>query len=98
MPTPSGALSALAVADWRRRVFAMYERVRTAPDAASAHAEWVATRDELFRSHAASPLLPEDRDGFTGLPVADYDPAWRFELAIEAVSYTHLTLPTILRV
>ena len=33
-------------------------------------------------THPASPLLPETREGFSGLPVPDYDPAWRFELEV----------------
>jgi uncharacterized protein (DUF1684 family) len=33
-------------------------------------------------THPASPLLPEVRDGFRGLPVPDYDPAWRFEVEV----------------
>jgi uncharacterized protein (DUF1684 family) len=73
---------ALEVADWRRQVFALYKTVRESADPAAAHALWRAGRDELFRSHPSTPLLPEDRGGFTGLPVTDYDPAWRFELEI----------------
>jgi uncharacterized protein len=74
------AATALAIADWRRRVTALYARVRAAGDPAAAHADWIATRDELFATHPATPLLPEDRAGFAGLPVAPYDPEWRFEL------------------
>ena len=76
------ATSALEVADWRRRVSALYAEVREHPDPAAAHALWRAGRDELFRAHPATALLPEDRESFRGLPVADYDPAWRFELEV----------------
>jgi hypothetical protein len=75
-------MTALQVADWRRRNFALYSAVRANPDAASAHAEWRAGRDEMFATHPASPLLPEDLRGFSGLPFDDYDPAWRFEASI----------------
>ncbi|MBL0886032.1 DUF1684 domain-containing protein [Myceligenerans indicum] len=79
----TGPAGALAVADWRRRVFALYEDVRARPaDPAGAHAAWIAARDELFATHPASPLLPTDRERFTGLRVAPYDPAWRFETRI----------------
>lgn len=78
------ATTALQVADWRRRVFGPYERVRSAPDGAAAHAEWRHERDDLSANHPSSPLLPEDQASFTGLPVADYDPAWRFEVEISA--------------
>lgn len=78
------AIVALQTADWRRRVFALYEQVRAdaVTDPAGAHREWVAARDELFATHPATPLLPEDRPGFRGLPVAEYDPAWRFDASI----------------
>ncbi len=77
--------AALDVADWRRRVFAMYAAVRESTDsrtstgAAAAHDLWRRTRDELFASHPSTPVLPEDRAAFSGLPVTSYDPAWRFE-------------------
>jgi uncharacterized protein len=64
-------------------VFALYAEVRAEPDPAAAHAHWRAERDTLMARHPATPLLPEARDGFTGLPVAPYDPAWRFETPIE---------------
>ena len=75
-------MTPLDVADWRRRVFAIYQSIRATPDAAAAHAHWRAARDELFASHPATALLEQDRAAFTGLPVADYDPAWRFEVEV----------------
>jgi uncharacterized protein len=72
----------LDVLDWRRRVTALYAQVRTL-DPEKGHAVWRAGRDELFADHPASPLLPADRAGFTGLPVAEYDPALRFEVPVE---------------
>lgn len=92
----ASAESALHVADWRRRVSALYARVRETAetDPAAAHEVWVATRDALFREHPASPLLPGDRDGFDGLPVAPYDPAWRFELAVHPAEPHRLEVET----
>jgi uncharacterized protein (DUF1684 family) len=83
--TRSPVSTALQTADWRRRVFALYTdvRVRAAEDPAAAHASWVTSRDELFATHPASPILPEDKPGFTGLTVTPYDPAWRFTAPIE---------------
>ena len=75
-------MDAYDVVDWRRRVVSLYSAVRATPDPAAGHALWRATRDELLATHPASPLLPGDRDGFRGLPVADYDPAWRFEVEV----------------
>ena len=78
--------STIEVADWRRRVFGIYAEVRdlAQTDAGQAHEFWRRARDELFREHPQSPLLPESRAGFSGLPVAPYDPAWRFDLEVEA--------------
>jgi len=80
--------TALQTADWRMRVFSIYEEVRRlrTVDAAEAHEFWRESRDDLFRLHPASPLLPEDLEGFTGLPIAPYDPAWSFEVTIEEVA------------
>ncbi|NNC12938.1 DUF1684 domain-containing protein [Planctomonas sp. JC2975] len=77
--------TAVDVADWRRRVFALYELVRelSEEEPAAAHAAWVVERDALFATHPSTPLLAEDRDLFSGLPVPEYDPSWRFELPIE---------------
>ncbi|MCU1393958.1 MAG: hypothetical protein JWM34_2386 [Ilumatobacteraceae bacterium] len=85
MPDPR---TALEIADWRRRVFALYATVRSiaaggaVADLAAAHAAWRAGRDELFATHPATPLLPEHRAGFSGLDIAPYDPAWRFSVDI----------------
>ena len=76
-------MDAYDIVDWRRRVFALYEEIRADADPAAAHARWRAVRDELFATHPASPLLPEQHASFTGLPVPDYDPAWRFEVKVE---------------
>jgi uncharacterized protein (DUF1684 family) len=78
----------LAVLDWRRRVRDLYAAVReqSGTDPAAAHSRWRAGRDELFAGHPASPLLPEHRAGFTGLPVADYDPAYRFVVEVAAAA------------
>jgi uncharacterized protein len=81
-------VDAYDVVDWRRRVFALYAAVRADSDPAAAHDRWRRGRDELFATHPATPLLPEDRDGFAGLNVAAYDPAWRFEVAVEPADPT----------
>jgi uncharacterized protein (DUF1684 family) len=92
LPTVPATLTLL---DWRRRVAALYAEVRAADDPASAHALWRAARDELFAQHPQSPLLPGARAAFSGLPVAPYDPAWRFEVAVEtAVEPASLEVPT----
>ncbi|WP_129337780.1 DUF1684 domain-containing protein [Cellulomonas endophytica] len=86
----------LDVVDWRRRVAALYAevRARAATDPAAAHAAWVAGRDALFATHPASPLLPEHRTGFTGLPVAPYDPAFRFVVPVDPAPSERRDVPT----
>ena len=63
--TSEGARIALEVADWRRRVAAIYAEVRSADDAAIAHERWRVARDRLLAEHPATPLLPAARAGFT---------------------------------
>jgi uncharacterized protein (DUF1684 family) len=75
--------SRLSLLDWRRRVHALYSEVRDSSDPAAGHLLWRAGRDDLFAHHPQSPLLPADRAGFTGLPVAPYDPALRFEIGLD---------------
>jgi uncharacterized protein len=84
----SPAPGPLDVLDWRRRVASLYAGVRLAAedDPRAAHALWRQGRDRLFSDHPASPLLPADRAGFTGLPVADYDPDYRFVVEPEQPS------------
>ena len=81
MQNPAGR-KALDVADWRRRVFAVYDLVRREADPSAAHTLWRRERDDLFARHPASPILPAARATFAGLPVARYDPAWRFEVPL----------------
>ena len=65
------AITAFEVADWRRRVFALYTEVRVATDLFAAHDLWRRGRDRLFAEHPSSPLMPDDLADFTGLPVKD---------------------------
>jgi uncharacterized protein (DUF1684 family) len=88
------ATTALEVADWRRRVFALYAQVRETTDLPAAHDAWRRGRDDLFASHPSTPLLPQDRAAFTGLPVRPYDPAWRFEVILEPVEGRRLEVET----
>lgn len=73
----------LTLLDWRRRTAALYAEIRSASDIPAAHQHWRETRDQMFRSHPDSPLLPEDRDRFAGLPVAPYDPRYRIEAQVD---------------
>ena len=76
----------LALAHWRRAVAELYGEARRlaagagGPRAAWAH--WRTAREALFAGHPQSPLPPAQREGFTGLPLFEYDPALRFEVAV----------------
>jgi hypothetical protein len=87
-------MTALEVADWRRRVHSLYALVRGTADAPAAHALWREARDELFATHPSTPLLPEDRGAFDGLPISPYDPAWRFEVGITPAEPTRMDVET----
>ena len=69
----------LDLADWKRRVLAMYARVREAggdPDACEA---FRTARDGLLREHPQSPLPAEERAGFAGIPYFAHRPEMRVE-------------------
>jgi uncharacterized protein (DUF1684 family) len=67
----------LELLDYKRRVHALYARVRDDPDAAHAFAAWVVERDDLFARHPQSALPPERRAGFGGLSYFPHDPRGR---------------------
>ncbi|GAA3095856.1 uncharacterized protein (DUF1684 family) [Kribbella aluminosa] len=73
----------LAVADWRRQVFDLYNAVRTESDPAAAHAHWQARRNDLLMHHPASPVPGQDRATYRGAPVAAYDPQYRYESTLD---------------
>ena len=71
--------------DWRRRVAELYSRVRGryATDPVAAHDLWRRGRDELFATHPCTPLPRSVRQGFGGLEVAAYDPAYAFVIEVD---------------
>ena len=70
-------LAELDLLDYRRRVHALYARVRADPDPAHAFNAWAAERDDLFARHPQSALPPERRAGFGGLAYFAHDPDGR---------------------
>lgn len=91
---PPDARSRLDLADWRRRVADVYRQVREAGDPRDGWDLWRAARDELFRAHAQSPILPENRGAFAGLRYFDHDPAVRVLADVEDAEPTPLDIPT----
>ena len=84
----------LDLLDWKRRVFELYEMVRMADDSREAWSRWRAQRDELFADHPQSPLLPEARDSFDGLPYFDHDPAFRVLGEVRPAEPQHFDIAT----
>lgn len=77
-----GATGLLALSDWRRRVFDLYRRAREAPASEPAWTAWRDGRDELFRTHAASPIPATARGAYLSTPFFPYDPAARVSAAV----------------
>ena len=71
-----------AVLDWRRKVHAIYSAVRLEPDPARGHAFWVEQRDQLLKTHPASPVPRAIRESYAGADVADYDPQLRYTVSV----------------
>lgn len=68
-----------ALADWRRRVSEMYGGIRSVPNhAAQAWEGWRNVRDDLMKTHPASPLTADERATFDALPYFDFDADYRF--------------------
>lgn len=74
----------LTLADWRRRVAALYAEVRamSATDPGVGLQHWRAVRERLFREHPQSPVPRPERPGFRAHHF-EHDPRLRFEVAIE---------------
>ncbi len=79
----------LTLADWRRRVAALYAEVRTmaASDPGVALAHWRTVREWLFRDHPQSPVPVAERASFVAHHF-EHDPALRFVTPIEPAPAT----------
>lgn len=85
----------LSVLDWRRRTAALYRDVRGCPNPRDAHDLWRAGRDDLLGHHPDSPIPPDARHAFSGVSVAPYDPALRFEVTVDTdVAPARIEVPT----
>ncbi|HUQ77565.1 MAG TPA: DUF1684 domain-containing protein [Patescibacteria group bacterium] len=76
----------LSLADWRRTIATLYADVRrlAADDPAAGLEHWRAVREDLYRHHPRSPILPAERATFRARHFA-HDPALRFEVAVEPI-------------
>lgn len=71
--------------DYRRRMWEIYRTAREDADPRRGWQRWIEGRDRLFREHSQSPLSADARSRFQGLRYHPYDPAWRFEVPVEAI-------------
>lgn len=83
-PGDGSAEDRLSLADWRRRIAALYTEVRAmaASDPAIALAHWRAVRERLYREHPQSPVPIAERPTFTARHF-DHDPGLRFSAVVE---------------
>jgi uncharacterized protein (DUF1684 family) len=84
----------LTLLHWRRRVAGLYAAARAAADPETGWRTWRDGRDELFATHPDSPLDDAARAAFSGLPFAPYDPASRFDVALEPADPEVREVPT----
>lgn len=73
----------LALADWRRRVFELYARVRAEPDPERSWQVWCDTRRAMIITHPRSPIAAADRSAFAGPFTYPYDPRARTTADVE---------------
>jgi uncharacterized protein (DUF1684 family) len=88
------ASAELELLDYKRRVHALYARVRAEADPARGFAAWVAERDDLFAHHPQSALPPERGAGFGGLSYFPHDPGGRVLAAVVAAERRRYDVPS----
>ncbi len=74
----------LDLADYRRRVFALYDQLRTDRRAAPLRlVNFRSGKDRLFADHPQSPIAPDGRRNFRGLAYWRHDPALALSARLE---------------
>jgi uncharacterized protein len=87
-------VDSLSLLDWRRQIADLYGEIRASADKSAAWRRWRQTRARLFREHPQSPVAPDQRAGYTGPHLYDYDPAWCLTAAVEPVEPVRLEIVT----
>jgi uncharacterized protein len=77
-----GASDALDLLDWKRRIFSLYEEIRSGSDPEAAWRRWCEVRTALYRTHPQSPVPAEQRAGY-GDAFFPYDPRFRVVAKVE---------------
>jgi hypothetical protein len=96
VPGDGSPADRLSLADWRRRIAALYVEVRgmAATDPAIAHAHWRAVREQLYREHPQSPVPLVERGSFRASHY-DHDARLRFRAVVEPAPPPALGVPPL---
>jgi uncharacterized protein len=79
--------------DWKRRIFALYARIRNGEDPAEAWVDFRRTRDEMFARHPQSPVPADDRESFRAA-YFDYEPHARVLGEVTPAEPAHFEIAT----
>lgn len=93
--TEAGTHPRLELMDWKRRVLALYAAAREGGGDPAACAAFREARDDLFRRHPQTPLLPAARAAFDGVPYFPHRPELRTECTLDVdAEGVELIIPT----
>ena len=92
MSTEQPAPNFLELLDWRRRTGELYVDLRRRQPTADTTSWFRLEKDVLYRDHPRSPLTPQMRASFRGLPYWDFDPAARVEGRFNALDEIEMDL------
>jgi hypothetical protein len=87
-------VDSLSLLEWRRAIADLYGEIRATEDRTAAWRRWQQTRARLFREHAESPIPSEERAGYTGPHLYEYDPGWCLNAVVEPVEPARLEIVT----
>jgi len=94
-PEPSESIQdVMALLDWKRRIFDLYEEIRACPEPEWAWRRWREVRHEIFATHPQSPIPADARERFQGLDYYDYDPVFRVLADYRDVVSEHYDIAT----
>src|SRR5581483_3640621 len=63
-------------------------------DPADAWRHWAQERSRLFRAHPQSPVPAQERAGYSGPYLYDFDPQWRVLASVRGAAAARFELPT----
>jgi uncharacterized protein (DUF1684 family) len=84
----------LSLLEWRRAIADLYAEIRATADLRIAWGRWQDARARMFREHPQSPVPPDQRGGYTGPHLYDYDPTWCLTASVEPVAPMRMEIAT----